>query len=115
MKCRKTTEFFFNGICLDCFCKVQKEKSSCACPFETIKESSKFYYCSFCEEFHSPFHWTICKECAKKQDGQSVNAQKKEEFFSVGLPSMLVGVVVGFFLGYLLFVVLRRKRKKQRK
>jgi len=38
----------------------------------------------------------MCKECAKKQD---VSVQRKEALFSVGLPGVLVGMVIGFFLG----------------
>ena len=106
IKCNKMTEYFFNEICRDCFCKVQKEKNSCVCPFED-NEKDKIYYCSFCEEFHSPFHWIVCKECAKKQDS---NVQGKSNFFSIGLPSAFVGMVVGLFLGWLFFVVLRRKK-----
>lgn len=112
-KCHKTKEFFFNGICEDCFCEVQKEKNSCVCPL-TVRKQGNIYYCSFCEEFHSPFHWTVCKECVKKQDAQNLtDVQKKEAFFSIGLPSVFVGMVIGFFLGWLFFVVLKSKNKKR--
>jgi hypothetical protein len=112
-KCHKTAEFFFNGICNDCFCEVQKQKNSCVCPFGIIEEKDKFYYCSFCEEFHGPFHWTICKKCAEKEDAQNFNpnVQKKGAFFSVGLPSVFVGVAIGLFLGWIFFVVLKKKDK----
>lgn len=114
IKCHKETEYFFNGICGDCFCEVQKEKNSCVCPFKMVVEKSgEFYYCSFCEEFHGPLHWTICKECAKKQDAQNLTGvQKKEAFFSVGLPSAFVGVVIGIFLGWLFFAAFKKKKKK---
>lgn len=111
--CGKMAEYFFNGVCGDCFCKVQKEKNSCVCPFETTKD--KLCYCSFCEEFHSPLHWTLCKKCAKKQDNKSVGWSKKEIFYRIGLPSVFAGMVIGIFLGWLLFVVLIRKKKNQKK
>jgi len=114
IKCHGETEYLFNGICDNCFCEVQKEKNSCVCPFETIKKKDKFYYCSFCEEFHSPFHWTVCKKCAEKQDVQNL-IQKKEAFFSVGLPSAFFGMIIGLFLGWLFFVVLKRKKIKKPK
>lgn len=110
MKCKEMTEFFFNGVCPDCFCEVQKEKNSCVCPLTSMKEFGKVYYCSFCEEFHGAGSSVVCKECAKKQD---VNVQRKEAFFSVGLPSAFVGIVIGFFLGWLFLVKLRRKKPKK--
>ena len=88
-------DFFFNGLCVDCFCKVQKDKS-CVCPLTILSKEGRFYYCSFCEEFHTPHNAIVCKECAKKQD---TYAQKKETFLKVGLPSVLGGLIIGLLLG----------------
>lgn len=106
------TEYFFDGICQDCFCKVQEGKGGCVCPFRAMKQD-KFYHCSFCEEFHSPFHAIICKKCAEKQDSQNTNTQK-EKFFNTKLPFMLGGIIIGLFIGWLLFVALRKKNNKNK-
>ena len=94
-KCNQAREYFFNGVCDECFCKIQKEKDSCICPFVKLRHD-ELYYCSFCEEFHGPSSSVVCNECDKKQN---VNVQRKKVFFNVGLPSALVGIVIGFFLG----------------
>jgi hypothetical protein len=55
----------------------------------------------------------VCKKCAKKQDAQSLN--KKEVLFGVGLPSAFVGVIIGLFLGWLFFVVIKKKKNQKKK
>lgn len=107
--CGEMTDAFFNGVCTNCFCEVQKEKG-CVCPISKLLEKGRPYYCSFCEEFHTTNNEIICRECKKKQD---THEQKKEAFLKVGLPSMLGGVIIGFFLGWLFLVKLRKKKTKK--
>ena len=108
MRCSQSREYFFNGVCDNCFFEIQKEKNSCVCPLEKM-DRDRSYYCTLCEEFHGFGYWTMCKECAEKQD---VSVQRKKAFVSIGLPSMFVGVIVGFFFGWLFLVKLRKKGRK---
>ena len=89
---------FWNGVCLDCFYEVQRKKG-CVCPLTKARKEKKFYYCSFCDEFHYPGDPIICKECARKQDAYFQRKEAiKKAIFIVGLPSMAVGIIIGFFL-----------------
>ena len=111
MKCRKCTETFLDGICIDCFCEDRKKKG-CICPFEKETEELRkpffHYYCSLCEEFHTGNAF-ICKKCFEKENA-FYNEQKREIFWRVA--SLIGGIVIGLFLGWLLLVKLRKKKTK---
>ena len=110
-RCKQTREYFFDEVCEDCFCEIQKKKGSCVCPFETMKQD-RSYYCSFCEEFHGPSYSVMCKECANKNQDAYIQRKGKETSFGVVLASIFAGIVIGLFLGWLLLVKLRKKKIK---
>lgn len=107
VKCDKSSEFILNGICKDCFLEDQKNKG-CICPFKNWEAGGYVYYCSLCEKAHTP-GYAICRECVKKQD---VSAERQRVFWKIVLPSSVVGIIIGFFLGWLFLVKLRRKKNK---
>lgn len=107
-KCKKMTEYFFNGVCPGCFCEVQKKENSCVCPFESMEEVNKNYYCSFCEEFHGSNNSVICKNCAEK-----VNNQTKGAFYKLVLPRVFFGVIVCLLLGVFFFFFDNKKKQWQ--
>jgi hypothetical protein len=106
MRCRQKREYFFNGVCDNCFYEIQR-KEGCVCPFTKLKQGS-LYYCSLCEEFHGPDSSVICRQCAEGQDSKNENFRRKETSFSSGSLGILVVIVV-IVVG--LFLVLKKRKK----
>jgi len=105
MRCGQTREYFFDGVCDDCFCKIQKKKG-CICPFIKLKQNS-LYHCSLCEEFHGPDNSIVCKECVEKQVSQSVSGRV---FYGVFI---FIGIIICLFLGWLFLVVMKKKKSSR--
>lgn len=110
-RCHVSNSYFFNGICLDCFCEIQKKKKSCVCPLI----ADKTYYCSLCDECHGPQFSIVCKNCMKKQEElieRRGGYNQKKMFLWIGL-SILSGIIIGFLLCWLLLSVNKKLHTKK--
>lgn len=97
---------------MDCFCETQEKKKSCICPLIALKQD-KIYYCSLCDECHGLSFSVICKTCMKKQEELSEGGgnHDRKRIFLGGLIGGVLGITIGFFLGWLILVKLGRKKK----
>lgn len=107
------SELFLNGICKNCFYEVQKVKG-CVCPLTKINQGD-LYYCSLCEKIHGLASLTLCKKCSKRCEENEIKEGffTKKTFLKVILPTAIIALIIGFFLGWLLLVKLPRKRLKK--
>jgi len=108
--CSEMTRFFVRrlgkkgeGVCWKCFLE-QVGKDGCIC-FDT----KGILLCSICDEVHAQPR--LCEECLKKQ---TISYQRKQTFLKVVLPTMIVSLIIGFLLGWLFLVRLRRKKPLKR-
>jgi len=91
-KCKKETGHIIDKLCSICFLEREKKKG-CICFYEKHKDDIGFY-CSLCEEVH--FRYALCKQCFEKQTKYNEN---KRIFFRIILPTSVVSLIIGFFLG----------------
>lgn len=107
-ECSKMTRFFVRrlekkgeGVCEKCFLE-RAEKNGCIC-FHT----KGIHLCPICDEVHA--QPLLCEECMEKK---MASYQRKQTFFKVILPTAIISLIVGFFLGWLFLVKLRKKKVK---
>src|SRR5215469_5430652 len=89
------------AVCGECFLE-REGKKGCIC-YSTKEEG--FGFCSICDEVHARSR--ICQKCTEKQTTRYKNIQT---FLKVVLPTTIISLIIGFFLGWLLLVKLRRKK-----
>jgi hypothetical protein len=95
LECSKMTNIFVRrfgeegGICGDCFLKREERRDGCIC-----YNTKGIHLCPICDEIHA--RPLLCGECLKKQ---TVSYQRKKTFFKVILPTALISLIIGFFLG----------------
>lgn len=112
VKCKRDTNYWIDKLCSRCFLERER-KRGCVC-FQTSgydknkgHHDNVYYYCPLCEDVHP--RESLCKECFEKQID---SYQSEQIFLKVVLSTMIISLIIGFFLGWLFLVKLRKKKSK---
>lgn len=118
IKCKQKTNHWIDKLCRKCFFEREK-KRGCVCIFTKDYNEKEGhhnninYYCPLCEEAHS--REALCEKCFEKEQAKYWGKlyTKKQLFLQIVLPTVGISLIIGFFLGWLFLVKLRKKKTKK--
>lgn len=134
-KCKRINNYWVDKLCSTCFLERER-KRGCVCFFDKDYNKKEEYhtstnlYCSLCDEPH-PCREGLCKKCfekltdtcqrqpedilkeagLKELKGKQIGERSSQVFSKAVLSSVVL--VISFFLGWLFFRGLRKKRKRK--
>jgi len=76
------------GVCVKCFLE-REGKDGCIC-----YHTKGIHFCSICDEVHAQPR--LCEGCMEKK---TLSYQRKQTFLKVVLPTAVISLVLGLFLG----------------